>query len=153
MEEKNSSEILKEKREFLTNKSNDIKELLSELETMKNKVNYTDLSPEEKFEYDYIIKTVSKLNGLYNHIAYHESPIEEVSKLIRNEHGRYEMQSGYCFTAGDLIEIKLGENSIDSRYEKWIISRVAYDEKDYYILDYKNIDMENLIVRRRDISY
>ncbi|MDO4330184.1 MAG: DUF5348 domain-containing protein [Lachnospiraceae bacterium] len=89
-----------------------------------------------------------KLEEAKNRIAYLKRPVKETSHLHKNAGGRYETSSGHVYTSGDIIEVLLlGDNFHETPY--WVRTSVEHNGRDYYLVNYKDIGMEGLAVRRR----
>lgn len=96
-----------------------------------------------------------KLDSIQANLAYYEKPIREVSRIYRNETGRYETDKGYYYTSGSGIEFLRTEEVYNYDTDKWedaevwTCSRVEHNGQDYYIVGYPNVELSGLTVRVR----
>lgn len=108
-------------------------------------INYDDL--EQLFVLDELRLVADRLGDAHRHIAYLKLPIVEISTLRKNDRGRYETESSYEYTCGDLIEVMIEDDYKERTC--WVRSSVEHSGTDYYIVHYRNVPMEGLTVRRR----
>lgn len=100
-------------------------------------------------------KILSKLDEVQFTLAYYERPVLEVSRLRRNEIGRYETERGHYYTSGSRIEFLRVEkdydydNDIWREIGTWTTSMVEHNGKDYYIVGYPGVVLPGLEVRVR----
>lgn len=86
-----------------------------------------------------------RLDEVQSTLAYFERPVREVSRIHQNGAGRYETDSGYCYTSGSDIEFLRTEEDA----EIWTYSRVESKGEEYYIVGYPDIELSGLTVRVR----
>ena len=87
---------------------------------------------------------LEQLEDIQKRIDYLKKPIKYQGRLLKNREGRYEIDKcGHYYTSGDNIEAYIEED------EEWTITRVEYKNNDYYLVGYKEVDMNNLLVRVR----
>lgn len=96
-----------------------------------------------------------KLDEVQSTLAYYERPIREVSRIYRNETGRYEMDRGHYYTSGNSIEFLRVEETYNYDADKWedtpiwTTSRVEHNGQEYYIVGYSGVELSGLKVRVR----
>lgn len=96
-----------------------------------------------------------KLDEVQNALAYFEKPIREVSRIYRNETGRYETDKGHYYTSGSGIEFLRTEEVYNydtdtwENAEIWTCSRVESQDGKYYIVGYPDLELSGLTVRVR----
>lgn len=116
---------------------------------------YSDLSgleidfknPEERLLWDELRGVMEKVSDLNYLIKYLSTPIKCEGILHVNQNGRYETEHGDYYTSGSSIEVYLYDRFDD--VWKWVISSVEHNDNGYYIVNYPNVNMEGLKVRRR----
>ena len=113
---------------------------LSDLE-----INYKD--SEQLFLLGELQAIMQKLDEVRGRLIYLSLPIIEVSRLHRNESGRYETDGGHYYTCGSPIEALVEDGYRDVPY--WVWSRLESNDKGYYLVGYGNVDMDGLTVRVR----
>ncbi len=140
----------------------DLKALSDEMEKLKKQIetllyisdyrNYDDLSGVDDYKQ---IKTADqrqrleeyqsilyKLDDIQASLAYYEKPVKKVSRIYRNETGRYETDRGHYYTSGNSIEFLRVEQTYNYDTDKWedapiwTTSRVEHNGQDYYIVGY-----------------
>lgn len=109
------------------------------------KIDYSD--KDQLFLLDEIRMIVEELEGLDRKIKYINTPISYTGTLHKNSSGRYETENGDYYSSGKRIEVLVYDEF--SECEKWVSTRVEHDSKDYYIVGYKDINMQGLKVRVR----
>ena len=102
---------------------------------------------DQLFLLDQLQAIIMNLWEAKNKIAYLKHPVKETSHLHKNRQGRYEMASGHDFTSGDVIEVLVDNGHHLSPY--WARTSVEHNGKDYYLVHYRDICMDGLLVRRR----
>ncbi len=96
-----------------------------------------------------------KLDDIQASLAYYEKPVKEVSRIYRNETGRYETDRGHYYTSGNSIEFLRVEETYNYDTDKWedapiwTTSRVEHNGQDYYIVGYPSVELSGLKVRVR----
>lgn len=102
----------------------------------------------ELFLINELQRIMCKLEEAKNRIVYLKRPVKETGSLHKNINGRYETASGHVYTSGDIIEVLLlGDSFHETPY--WVRTSVEHNGRDYYLVNYKDIGMEGLAVRRR----
>lgn len=96
-----------------------------------------------------------KLDDIQRDLAYFERPIREVSRIYKNESGRYETNKGHYYTSGSGIEFLRVEEVYNydtntwENVEIWTASSVESKNGQYYIVGFPEIKMSGLTVRIR----
>lgn len=96
-----------------------------------------------------------QLEKVQSNLAYYEKPIREVSRIYRNETGRYETDKGHYYTAGSGIEFLRVEEAYNydtdewENVEIWTTSWIESQDGQYYIVGYPNVELSGLTVRVR----
>lgn len=80
-------------------------------------------------------------------LKYLSLPVREVSRLHRNRSGRYETDSGHYYTSGSPIEALVQDGYRDVPY--WVWTYVEHNCRDYYLVGYGDLNIEDLTVRVR----
>lgn len=93
---------------------------------------------------------MDKLSVVSGGIKYLSQPIRESSHLHKNRIGRYETEQGHYFTSGSRIEVRIVDDYHEVPY--WVRTRVEHDGTDYYLVGHKDICMEGLPVRVREVG-
>ena len=91
-----------------------------------------------------IMRNLDEVRG---RLIYLSLPVREVSRLHKNESGRYETDGGHYYTCGSPIEALVEDGYREVPY--WVWTRLEHNEKDYYLVGYGNVDMGGLTVRVR----
>ena len=102
---------------------------------------------EQLFLLDEMRAIMKRLDEVKGKIAYLALPVREVSRLHRNGAGRYETDSGHCYTSGSPIEALVRDGYREDPY--WVWTVVEHDCRDYYLVGYDGLDIGNLTVRVR----
>jgi hypothetical protein len=89
---------------------------------------------------------LEKLDSVKSDINYLNRPIKSTGILHKNNRGRYETEFRE-YSSGYGIEAFI----YDEYFEKnrWVITRVEHNGRDYYLVNYRNVPMEGLKVRIR----
>ena len=96
-----------------------------------------------------------KLDEVQSILAYNERPVWEVSRIYRNDAGRYETDKGHYYTSGSGIEFLRTEevyNYDTNEWENtaiWTCSRIESRDGEYYIVGYPDLELSGLTVRVR----
>ena len=96
-----------------------------------------------------------KLDEVQNALAYFEKPIREVSRIYRNETGRYETDKGHYYTSGSGIEFLRTEEVYNydtdtwENAEIWTCGSIESKDGEYYIVGYPDLELSGLTVRVR----
>ena len=110
-------------------------------------INYDD--QDERFLQGELRSIFYRLDKVNREIEYLRRPIIGEYTLWKNEADRYECAAKE-FYSGSTIECYVYDN-FDDR-QKWVITRVEHNGKDYYLVDFEDTALEGLKVRiRRDI--
>lgn len=107
-------------------------------------INYDD--KEELFLLEELNNILYKIEDINNKIDYLYKPIILEGKILKNESGRYQVEN-YEYNSGDIIEALVYDSNYED--ERWIKTSVEHDGKDYYLVGYKGINMDGLLVRVR----
>lgn len=103
-------------------------------------------------EYRHVL---DKLDEVQNTLAYYQRPIVEISRIYRNETGRYETDKGYYYTSGSKIEFLRTEEVYNEdkdameSVEIWTTSRIESQNGQYYIVGFSSLELSGLKIRRR----
>lgn len=98
---------------------------------------------------------LEKLLDVHARLALLKRPIREVSRLHKNDGGRFETRGGHCYTCGSGIEFLDGMEVYDHDagnwkvHPVWRISRVEVKDGEYYIVGYPHVGLDGLKVRVR----
>lgn len=105
-------------------------------------------SSEEMLLCSELRKVFEKLEDINAIVEYLSLPIKYEGTLHKNEGGRYELENGYEFTSGSRIEALV----FDDFYEKeeWVKTSVESNEKGYYLVGHRNVQMEGIKARVRE---
>ncbi|MCF6094321.1 DUF5348 domain-containing protein [Microaerobacter geothermalis] len=118
---------------------------LEELEIIED-VDYNILSADERFEFNQIKKIKDRLWTLHHILEYVNMSVTAEGILFKNEAGRYALDEYTYFTCGSDIEVLIkdadGENY-------WVKTRVEHDGEDYYLVNFPQLSMLGLYVRKR----
>lgn len=136
------------------------KELADEVKYLFKDTNYkqyNDLSGlkyEEGNVEDEFIRT--QLVAAYEHlemakykIDYINRNIVETGKLKLNSLGKYELNE-HEYSSGSLIEFLFYDDFLER--DCWVISRIESTDRHYYIVGFRNLQLEGLLVRRRELA-
>ena len=119
-----------------------------------SEIKYNKKNPEDLLLVDEYRSILEKLSDVRRELRYLESPIAYTDTLVKLEDGRYETQEHEAFYfSGSMIEfLTTDEVMIDGHFKEvpcWRISRLEYDNDDYYIVGYKDVNLNGLTVRFR----
>ena len=150
-----------------------IKELVNEMSTFKNEmekmleitkyreyedmsaVKYNNMNPDDMLimeEYKKILYNISEMDYI---LEYLNRPVRFEDILILRTDGRYGTSNdSVYYTSGSSIEFLYNENVVNDEGEfdcvpVWKISTVEHNGKEYYIVGYPDIRLDNLKVRIR----
>lgn len=90
---------------------------------------------------------MEKLSDVAGRIAYLSRPVVEISRLHKNGNGRYETEDGHEYNSGCGIEALVQDDCWEVPY--WVWTSVEHDQKDYFLVGHKNVQMDGLTVRVR----
>ncbi len=143
----------------------DLKKVLAEADSLRSKIDsilristynkYDDLSAldinyrdgEQLFlleELQAVMKSLDEAGGRLRYLAL---PVREVSRLHRNESGRFETDGGHYYTCGSPIEALVQDGYHEVPY--WVRSRLEHDGSEYYLVGHSDVDLDGLTVRVR----
>ena len=108
-------------------------------------INYRD--GEQLFlleELQAIMRSLGEVSGRLTYLAL---PVREVSRLHRNESGRYETESGHYYTSGSPIEALVEDGYRDVPY--WVWTTLEHNGEDYFLVGYGSVELDGLTVRVR----
>ncbi len=108
-------------------------------------INYQD--GEQLFLLEELQAVMRNLDEVRGRLVYLARPIREVSRLHRNESGRYETEGGHCYRCGSPIEALVQDGYRDVPY--WVWTRLEHNGQGYYLVGYSNVEMDGLTVRVR----
>ncbi|MCM1027391.1 MAG: DUF5348 domain-containing protein [Roseburia sp.] len=109
------------------------------------KINYRD--GEQLFLLEELRTVMKNLEEAKDRLSYLARPIQEVSRLHRNESGRYETASGHSYTSGSLIEALVKDGYHEVPY--WVRTSLEHNGRDYYLVGYTDVALDGLTVRVR----
>lgn len=136
-------------------KANDIKWKIGSILRDSTYEDYDDLSgldidykdSEQLFLLDELQAIMQCLDEVKGRLDYLALPIREVSRLHKNESGRYETESGHYYTCGSSIEALVQDGYREVPH--WVWTRLEHNAKGYYLVGYGNVDLDGLTVRIR----
>lgn len=136
-------------------KTNDLKWQIDSVLRFSTYDNYDDLSSlnidyrdgEQLFLLEELQSIMRNLDEVRGRLTYLALPVREVSRLHKNESGRYETDGGHYYTCGSFIEALVEDGYHEVPY--WVWSRLEHNEKGYYLVGYGNVEMDGLTVRVR----
>ncbi len=108
-------------------------------------INYKD--SEQLFLLEELQAIMRSLGEVRGRLTYLALPIREVSRLHRNESGRYETESGHYYTSGSPIEALVDDGYRNVPY--WVWTTLEHNGEDYFLVGYGSVDMDGLTVRVR----
>lgn len=108
-------------------------------------INYRD--GEQIFLLEELQSIMRNLDEVRGRLTYLALPIQEVSRLHKNESGRYETEGGHYYTCGSPIEALVEDGYHEVPY--WVWTRLEHNEKGYYLVGCGNVEIDGLTVRVR----
>ncbi|WP_300659078.1 DUF5348 domain-containing protein [uncultured Acetatifactor sp.] len=108
-------------------------------------INYRD--GEQLFLLEELQAIMRNLDEVRGRLTYLALPIREVSRLHKNESGRYETDGGHYYTCGSPIEALVEDGYHEVPY--WVWTRLEHNEKGYYLVGCGSVEMDGLTVRVR----
>lgn len=108
-------------------------------------IDYEDA--QQLFLLDEVRMIMEKLDDVRARLSYLNLPIKEISKLHKNEIGKYETESGHYYCCGSNIEALVMDDCHGVPY--WVCTRVEHDGEGYYLVGNKAISLNGLTVRVR----
>jgi hypothetical protein len=126
-----------------------IESLLQRIDFQPDNLYAADQDPNQLFIRDQCQSILRLLEGIHSKIEYLRRPIKDEGILYKNLSDRYVIDGKYDyeFTSGSGIEVLIYDDW-DAK-EKWVLTRVEHNGGEYYLFDYKNIQMDGLLARRR----
>lgn len=142
---------LKELLERSQKLNTEIKRLLKESTYLE----YDDLSEldidykdaEQLLLQEQLWKVMQELEDVSDRLDYLALPIKEVSRLHKNSDGRYETKGGHYYTSGCRVEALVSDSFRTVPY--WVRTSIEHDGNDYFLVGYREVDLEGLKVRLR----
>lgn len=116
---------------------------LSELD-----INYKDA--EQLFLLDELRVVMNKLADVQDKFSYLKCPIKETSRLHKNKSGKYETRLGHYYSCGYGIEALVSDDYHEVPY--WSHTRVEHADGDYYLVGHRDVPLDGLTVRVREVS-
>ena len=111
-----------------------------------DKIETKNLSADERFLFDRLVKALDGLDIFVGAIDYISRPIKFEGTLRKNERGRHECEARE-YTSGCTIEYQTYDD-FDER-DEWQLSRVEHNGNDYYIVADRDLSLDGLRVRVR----
>ncbi len=108
-------------------------------------INYRD--GEQLFLLEELQSIMRNLDEVRGRLTYLALPVREVSRLHKNESGRYETDGGHYYTCGSPVEALVEDGYHEVPY--WVWTRLEHNEKGYYLVGCGNVEMDDLTVRVR----
>lgn len=102
---------------------------------------------EQLFLRDELEQAMEKLADAADIIRHIGSPVDEISHLHRNSLGKYETAQGHVYRCGSPIEALVSDDRHDVPY--WTRTRVEHDGEDYYLVGYRDVSLNGLVIRTR----
>lgn len=115
-------------------------------------------NPQERFLLHELEGILGNLNKAVEELDYIAKPIETIGLLHKAENGRYRARDGkgneWEYSSGTGIEFLIKEEELDAyggeiQVERWVASRVEHNGNDYYIVNWPDLNMKGLAVRKR----
>lgn len=136
-------------------KTNDLKWKIDSVLRFSTYDNYDDLSSlnidyrdgEQLFLLEELQSIMRNLDEVRGKLTYLALPVREVSRLHKNESGRYETDGGHYYTCGSPIEALVEDGYHEVPY--WVWTRLEHNENGYYLVGCGNVEMDGLTVRVR----
>lgn len=136
-------------------KTNDLKWKIDSVLRFSTYDNYDDLSSlnidyrdgEQLFLLEELQSIMCNLDEVRGKLTYLALPVREVSRLHKNESGRYETDGGHYYTCGSPIEALVEDGYHEVPY--WVWTRLEHNENGYYLVGCGNVEMDGLTVRVR----
>lgn len=136
-------------------KTNDLKWKIDSVLRFSTYDNYDDLSSldidyrdgEQLFLLEELQANMRNLDEVRGRLTYLALPVREVSRLHKNESGRYETDGGHYYTCGSPIEALVEDGYHEVPY--WVWTRLEHNENGYYLVGCGNVEMDGLTVRVR----
>lgn len=102
---------------------------------------------EELFLRDEYRQVMSQLEDVHSRLEYLSKEVVKQGRLYRNENGRFELSESLELSSGSLIEFSHSDHW--SEANKWIATKIEHKNGDYYLYDFKDIELDGLHVRIR----
>lgn len=125
-------------------------------------VEYSRKDPQESFLAVEFSGVLEKLEDIKARLDYLQRPIEAKGLLFKGDNGRYTARATetapdspieeWEYTSGHSIEFLYTDPDEDEERTSWRVSRVEYshEKQDYYIVGYRETQLEGLTVRIRE---
>ena len=127
---------------------------------------YDDLSgleldardPEQRLLREELRSILDHLERASSSISYLSQPIAYSGTLHKQANGRY-MLDGYELTSGNgleaLVPCEIYSEEQNDYIEgvEWVASRLEHDGNDYYLVGYRDLQLEGLTARKRERRY
>ena len=120
-----------------------------------SEIKYNKKDPDDLLLIDEYRSILEKLSDVQCQLKYLSLPVDFTDKLTIRPDGKYESQDNeVCFSSGSIIEFLtteevMGEDGHFKEMPCWRISRIEYDKDGYYIVGYKDVNLNGLTVRFR----
>lgn len=120
-----------------------------------SEIKYNKKNPEDLLLVDEYRSILEKLSDVQYQLKYLSLPVDFTDTLKIRLDEKYETQDNkVCFPSGSIIEFLtteeiMGEDGHFTEVSCWRISRIEYDKDGYYIVGYKDVDLNGLTVRIR----
>lgn len=120
-----------------------------------SEIKYNKKDPDDLLLIDEYRSILEKLSDVQCQLKYLSLPVDFTDKLTIRPDGKYESQDNeVCFPSGSMIEFLtteeiMGEDGHFKDVPTWRISRIEYDKDGYYIVSYKDVNLNGLTVRFR----
>lgn len=120
-----------------------------------SEIKYNKKNADDLLLIDEYRSILEKLSDVQCQLKYLSLPVDFTDKLTIRPDGKYESQDNeVCFSSGSIIEFLtteevMGEDGHFKEVLAWRISHVEYDKDGYYIVGYKDVNLNGLTVRFR----
>lgn len=114
-------------------------------------VTYDSSSPDDLQRIEKYREMLYKFTDVLGDLNYLKRPVRFEDKLTLRPDGRYGTLNGETYyTSGSLIEFLNHKNTEDGdSLPIWRTARVEHDGNGYYIVGFRNVPLDNLMVRVR----
>ena len=120
-----------------------------------SEIKYNKKNPDDLLLIDEYRSILEKLSEVQCQLKYLSLSVDFTDTLTIQPDGKYESQDNeVCFPSGSIIEFLtteevMGEDGHFKEVSCWRISRIEYDKDGYYIVGYKDVNLNGLTVRFR----
>ncbi|MEK3762650.1 DUF5348 domain-containing protein [Paenibacillus sp. FSL P4-0338] len=140
---------MKEKiQSALVNLEPQLKRVSKLIQDAENDGIYSSENPEEMYLRGMFYQIQGKLNDARRLIRFTVAPVLKEGVLHKRSDGRYGLQDGTYFSSSGYIEYLLTEPGEDAR---WVSSRIEHNGEDYFIVGRKELPLQGLRVRIKEI--